>query len=129
MRTHQYIVGSKKDKVEIEKLLNKDCPTFVSYDYTELCERLYQDLLQHKVRNSDDFDYTLCEFLDEMEIDIRQRTDDWFSDFLPYLLNVEQAMHYFKMYMQQLSGMPLWPNLSFEEGTRLSVMMIVENCP
>lgn len=127
MRSQRYLVGSKREKDKIEKLLIADCPAFVSYDYLELCTSLYEQLFDKRAETSEDFDYVLCDFLDEMELDIRERMGDWFTDFLPYLLNVEEAMRFFKKYLYTVNGMPVLPLMEFEQGTLLSVMTIVQN--
>ncbi|BCM95205.1 hypothetical protein [Burkholderia phage FLC6] len=76
------------------------------------------------VRDGDDFDYVLCEFLDDVEIDIRERLGRLPADVMSYLLRVEETMYYFKKYLEQISCIPLPERVIIKPGTRLSVMEI-----
>lgn len=125
MRKARYLVGDRYEKKRISRLLREEQPIFIEYDYIELCEELVERLQMEIVRDGDDFDYVLCEFLDDVEVDIRERLGKLTADVMSYLLRVEEAMHYFKKYLEQLSCIPVPENLIISPGTPMSVMEIL----
>lgn len=124
MRETRYLVGDTYEKRRISRLLREEQPIFIEYDYLELCEELVERLQGQMVRDGDDFDYVLCEFLDDVEIDIRERLGRLPADVMSYLLRVEETMYYFKKYLEQISCIPLPERVIIKPGTRLSVMEI-----
>ncbi|BAS04957.1 hypothetical protein [Ralstonia phage RSF1] len=124
MRKARYLLGDRYEKKRIGRLLIEEQPIFIEYDYIELCEELVERLQGEMVRNGDDFDYVLCNFLDDVEIDIKERLGKLPADVMPYLLRVEEAMQYFKKYLEQISCIPLPDYLIVKPGTYLSVMEI-----
>jgi hypothetical protein len=124
MREARYLVGNSYEKKRIRRLLTEEQPIFVEYDYHELCNDLIEQLLDRDVANGDDFDYVLCDFLDDIEVDIRERLGKLPADIFPYLLRVEEAMQYFKKYLEQISCIPMPNWLEVSQGTPMSVMEI-----
>lgn len=124
MRETRYLVGDTYEKKRIRRLLTEEQPIFIEYDYHELCNDLIEQLMDGSVANGDDFDYVLCDFLDDIELDIKERLGRLPADILPYLLRVEEAMGYFKKYLEQIDCIPLPGWLEVNKGTPLSVMEI-----
>lgn len=124
MRETRYLVGDAYEKKRIRRLLSEEQPIFIEYDYHELCNDLIEQLLDGNVADSDDFDYVLCDFLDDIELDIRERLGKLPADVMSYLLRVEEAMYYFKKYLEQIGCIPMPGWMEVRQGTRLSVMEI-----
>lgn len=124
MWNRSYLVGNNKEKEKIRRLLKETAPIFIEYEYIDLCKGLSERLLVEEASNSDDFDYALCDYLDEIEEDITERIRKLEVEVLPYLLRVEETMHYFKKYLEQLNWLPLPDNFQVVEGSRGSVMML-----
>lgn len=125
MRKARYLLGDRYEKKRISRLLIEEQPIFIEYDYIELCEELVERLQGEMVRDGDDFDYVLCNFLDDVEIDIKERLGKLPADVMSYLLRVEETMYYFKKYLEQISCIPLPDHLIVKPGTTMSVMEIV----
>lgn len=104
--------------------MREETPIFIEYDYHELCNDLIEQLLDGNVSTGDDFDYVLCDFLDDIEVDIKERLGKLHADIFPYLLRVEEALQYFKKYLEQINCIPMPAWLEVGSGTRMSVMEI-----
>jgi hypothetical protein len=124
MRTTRYLVGDTYEKKRIRRLLTEEQPIFIEYDYHELCNDLIEQLQDGNVANGDDFDYVLCDFLDDIELDIRERLGKLPADVMSYLLRVEEALQYFKKYLEQIDCIPMPGWMEVRKGTALSVMEI-----
>lgn len=124
MRIQSYLVGDTYEKRRISRLLREEQPIFIEYDYLELCNDLIEQLLDRPVANGDDFDYVLCDFLDDIEIDIKERLGKLPADVMSYLLRVEETMYYFKKYLEQINCIPMPNWLEVVQGTPMSVMKI-----
>lgn len=104
-------------------------PPHIAYDYSYLCDQLSARLLEADAVNYSDFDYVLTEFLDDMEVDIRERLSDFHRSFMPYLNRVEETMHYFKCYLEMTSFYPIPYGLVVVEGTPNTVLQLSLNEP
>lgn len=124
MRKARYLLGDRYEKKRISRLMREEQPIFIEYDYHELCNDLAESLQDRDVADGDDFDYVLCDFLDDVEIDIRERLGKIPADVLSYLLRVEEAMQYFKKYLEQIDCIPVPSTLFVSKGTSMSVMEI-----
>jgi hypothetical protein len=124
MRESRYLVGDSYEKKRISRLLREEQPIFIEYEYIELCNDFIERLQDGYVANGDDFDYVMCDFLDDLEIDIKERLGKLPADVMSYLLRVEETMHYFKKYLEQIDCIPLPSWVECRQGTQMSVMEI-----
>lgn len=129
MSPRHFLVGNLREKKKIDWMLLEHEPAHITYDYSYLCDQLSVRLLEAGADNYDDFDFVLSEFLDEMEVDIRERLSDFRRSFLPYLNRVEESMHYFKCYLEMTSCYPIPKGLVVNEGTRNTVLQLSLNEP
>ena len=84
----KFLVGNRKERVVISRLMTLEKPAFVDYDYVYLCQSFASWLYENSVRSSVRFDETLAEFLDYLELDIRERHGYDYSSFSAHLLHV-----------------------------------------
>lgn len=124
MATRKYLVGNHLHKKHIQSLLHDELPIFVEYDYLEICEEMMDRLHAQGSKTGDDFDYVMCEMLDDMELDIKERLYGLREDILPYLLRIEEAVMYFKEYVEQLDLLPMPYGIILRKGTPNSVMVL-----
>jgi hypothetical protein len=71
-----------------------------------------------------EYDYVVCEFLYEIKTDVRERLERYTDNFEDYLLDIEKALEYFRVYMETLDCIPIPFNMKANEGTRSSVMIL-----
>ncbi len=107
MATRSFIVGTRKEKEEIERLLFRYQPGNVSYEYAFLCNSLLEMMYEYGVRSMNEYDYVVCEFLYEVKTDVRERLERCTDNFEDYLLDIEKALDYFRVYMETLDCIPI----------------------
>lgn len=120
-----YISGNIREKNHIEQLVAGSNYDSMCYDYIDLCEGLAKRMVEERVRNADDFDYTLCQYLSELEEDAIHVTGLPSEPVVSYLLKIEVALYYFRNYLETINQFPLRNEVTIRKGTRGSVMMIV----
>lgn len=120
-----YISGNSREKKHIDQLVYGSNYDSMCYDYIDLCENLAKRMVEEKVKNVDDFDYTLCQYLSELEEDAMQVTGLPAEPVVSYLLKIEVALYYFRSYLETINQFPLRNEVTIRDGTRGSVMMIV----
>lgn len=123
MPTHKFLVGNRRDKKIIERLLITG-PVPISYDYLYLCVILLEYLVDADIRNNNDFDNILCEYLDSMEIDIEERIGASREDIKNYSARVEKALQYLKIYLNQLDWIPLPKGIHVKAGRGNTVLTL-----
>lgn len=120
-----YLVGTRREKEKINALLTRNQPMFDSYDFQYLCTNLVEKLIVNDCRNLNQFDYLLCEYLDDLEVDTGERMNDKTHEkYMSYLYDVESALGYFRNYLELLDMFPIPIDLEVLDGTRNTVLKL-----
>lgn len=123
MPPQTFLVGNRREKKIIERLLISG-PVPISYDYLYLCIILLEYLIDADIKNNNDFDNILCEYLDSMEIDIEERIGASQADIKDYSARVEKALQYLKLYLNQLDWIPLPRGIHLKAGRGNTVLTL-----
>lgn len=118
-----FLVGNRREKKAIEKLLFRS-PVPISYDYIYLCICLLEYLVDADIKNKNDFDGVLFEFLDSLKIEIQERVGGSVKDIDDYAERVEEALQYLKKYLRQLDWIPIPKNIHVKPVRGDSVMLL-----
>lgn len=123
MPPQTFLVGNRREKKIIERLLISG-PVPISYDYLYLCIILLEYLIDADIKNNNDFDNILCEYLDSMEIDIEERIGASQADIKDYSARVKKALQYLKLYLNQLDWIPLPRGIHLKAGRGNTVLTL-----
>lgn len=117
-------MGNYKEKRLIDRLLRSNEPPHITHTFSYLCKTFVEILYDHKVKNSDQFDWALCEYLDDLAVDVRETLSQYHTDFSSYINDVEAALQYFKYYLEQLDLLPIPGSLYILDGSPGTVFLL-----
>lgn len=132
MRRGNFLCGNRTERDRIEKLLRYKAPAGIEItSFVDHCQCLLDWLESREVRSWEQFDLVLCEYLDDFGEEMSQclGLNDKSRQFthekeLAYLMDVERALDYLRVYIEQLSLMPIPRGIRIEEGTRNTVLLL-----
>ncbi|HEX9137248.1 MAG TPA: hypothetical protein VF905_09935 [Nitrospirota bacterium] len=117
MAEQKYLVGTVNEKRDVERLLFKNLPGNVSFEYAYLCNSLIERLYDNGSRTVEDFEATVAEYLYEFQTELQERTKLYKNEFEEYLEDIKNAIGVFKCYLWRIDCFPLPEFMKAEEGT------------
>jgi hypothetical protein len=117
MAEQKYLVGTMDEKRRVERLLFRNLPGDVSYEYAFLCNTLIERLHQNGSLTADDFQATVAEYLYEFQTELQERTGLYRNDFEEFLGDITEALDIFKSYLHRIDCFPLPEYMMAHEGT------------
>jgi hypothetical protein len=127
MAEQKYLVGTRNEKRDVERLLFNNLPGNVSFEYAYLCNSLIERLYDNGSETADDFDHSVAEFLYEFKTELQERSQQYRNEFEEYLDDIENALKLFKYYLRCLECFPMPKSMWAEEGTYGTVLLLTVN--